>query len=232
MLLHQGALEVPALNRQVLMRPEWLGRSRAFCARETLRSIYPDVEVVAVDVPLTAAALAPWLRRSQVALGCRHNFPERFLLNRQCVEAGVPLVEAAMDGAASYVITVLPGRTPCLACLFPAGDPRWDPLGFPVLGAVAGTVGCLAALEAVKVLTGWGKPLLGRLLVLDLEEGETRRLTVDRDPGCAVCGSRGMVDAAARAPRTTAVRTGADIGKRAGMAATTRVAVPGCARAR
>lgn len=186
------------------MRPEWLGRSRAFCARETLRSIYPDVEVVAVEGPLTAASLTPWLRRAQVALDCRHNFPERFLLNGLCLDAGLPLVEAAMNAGEGYVTVILGGRTPCLRCLFPAGDPAWDPLGFPVLGAVAGTVGCLAALEAVKVVTGWGEPLTGRLLVTDPATGYHRVLRLRRDPACPACGHRASLEGDGFRRRTAA----------------------------
>lgn len=193
-LFHRGPLEEPDLNRQVLMQPDWVGRSRAFCARDTLRRLYPDVEVVAVEGPLTAASLTPWLRLARVALDCRHNFPERFLLNDLCLGAGVPLVEAAMNAAEGYV-TVLGGEdAPCLRCLFPEGDPAWDPLGFPVLGAVAGTVGCLAAMEAVKVVTGWGEPLTGRLLVLDLATGYHRLLRVGRDPACPVCRRRASLN--------------------------------------
>ena len=69
--------------------------------------------------------------------------------------------------------------------------PEWEPLGFPVLGAVSGTVGCLAAIEAIKVVTGWGEPLDDRLLALDLERMIFQTLPVTRDPACPVCaGSR------------------------------------------
>ncbi len=190
-LFHPGPLELPDLNRQTLMRPEWLGRERAACARETLLRLYPDVEVVALAEAIGPESAPPWLVRAQVALDCRHNFGERFLLNRLCLEAGVPLVEAAMNAGEGYVTVVRPGVTPCLNCLFAEGDPGWDPLGFPVLGAVAGTLGCLAALEAIKVVTGWGEPLYGRLLSLDLERGEVRVLRLRRDPGCAACGGDG-----------------------------------------
>lgn len=199
-LFHPGSLELPDLNRQTLMRPEWLGRERATCARETLRGLYPDVEVVAVPEPVRPDNALTWLRQADVALDCRHNFGERFLLNRLCVETEVPLVEAAMNAGEGYVTVVRPGLTPCLRCLFPEGDPAWDPLGFPVLGAVAGTVGCLAALEAIKLVTGWGEPLCGRLLVVDLERGSARTLAARRDPACPVCGARSAPLRAGRVP--------------------------------
>lgn len=189
-LVHPGALEVPDLNRQTLMRPEWVGRSRAACAASTLGAHYPDVAVRALDLPVTEDVVGPLVEEADVVVDARHNFPERYLLNAVCLRAGRPLVAAAMRGADGVVLTVRPGRTACWSCVFPEGDPDWDPLGFPVLGAVAGVVGALAATEAVKVLTGWGHPLEDRLLALDLVETTTRSLRVERRTGCAACGGR------------------------------------------
>jgi bacteriocin biosynthesis cyclodehydratase domain-containing protein len=87
----------------------------------------------------------------------------------------------------AQLTTIVPGRTPCLACLVPAEPPAWR-RDFPVFGAVAGAVGSLGALEAIKVLAGFGEPLLGRLLLCDLRSMAFRRLAVHRRPGCPVCG--------------------------------------------
>jgi len=187
-LFHEGLLELADLNRQVLMRPEWLGLERAECAQATLRELYPDVEVVALPSRIDRHGVQPWLEESDIALDCRHNFPERFELNRACVLQGRPLVEAAMNAMEGYLTVIVPGVTPCLACLCPEGDPHWDPLGFAVLGAVPGALGCLAALEAIKVIAGFGRALTGRLLVFDLGQGEFRTYRTRRRQDCAVCG--------------------------------------------
>jgi molybdopterin/thiamine biosynthesis adenylyltransferase len=189
-LFHPGPLERADLNRQTLMTPSWLGQPRVDCAAATLRRHYPDVEVVAVPEPITADQTSPFLVRADAVVDARHNFPERLLLNRLCVELGVPMVEAAMYGAEGQVSVVRPGETACLACRIGDGDPQWEPLGFPVLGAVAGTVGCLAAMEAIKVVTGWGEPLDDRLLVFDLERMIFQKVPVTRNPACSACAGR------------------------------------------
>lgn len=189
-IVHPGALEAPDLNRQTLMRPDWAGRSRAACAMTTLALHYPDVAVEAYDAPVTEAVIATLLTDTDtdVVVDARHNFPERFLLNELCVRRGTPMVAAAMSGADGLVLSVRPGSSACFACVFPEGDPDWDPLGFPVLGAVAGVVGVLGAMEVIKLLTGWGAPLVDRLLAVDLHDASTRELKVRRRPDCPACG--------------------------------------------
>jgi molybdopterin-synthase adenylyltransferase len=192
-LFHPGPLERADLNRQTLMTPSWLGHPRVDCAEATLRRHYPDVDVVAVPEPVTAEQTSPFLMQADVVVDARHNFPERLLLNRLCVQLGVPMVEAAMNGAEGQVHVVRPGETACLACRCGDGDPDWEPMGFSVLGAVSGVVGCLAAIEAIKVVTGWGEPLDDRLLSLDLERMIFHTLPMARDPDCPVCANVRLV---------------------------------------
>lgn len=199
-LFHPGPLERADLNRQTLMTPSWLGHPRIDCAETTLRRHYPDVEVVGVPEPITADMTSPFLALADVVVDARHNFPERLLLNRLCVQLGVPMVEAAMNGAEGQVSVLRPGKTACLACRCGDGDPEWEPLGFPVLGAVAGTVGCLAAIEAIKVVTGWGEPLDDQLLTLDLERMTFQTLPISRDPDCPVCAAPQLTPATGDGP--------------------------------
>jgi molybdate transport system substrate-binding protein len=199
-LFHPGRLERPDLNRQTLMTPSGLGQLRVDCAAEALHRHYPNVAVVAVPEPITADRTPPHLVQADVVVDARHNFPERLLLNRLCVELEVPMVEAAMNGAEGQVSVVRPGRTACLACRYGDGDPGWEPLGFSVLGAVSGTVGCLAAIEAIKIVTGWGDPLEDRLLTLDLEQMNFQTLHTSRDPSCPVCARSRPASAARTAP--------------------------------
>ncbi len=187
-LVHPGALETPDLNRQILMRPDRVGEARVVCAADTLRAHYPDVIVEAWDRDLFDPCIPGLVAGSDVVVDARHNFPERFRINRMCLDLGVPLVFAAMNATEAQLLVMAPGG-PCLRCVFAHGDPQWDPLGFPVLGAVAGTVGCLAAMEVIKMIARFGEPSTGRLLAFDLSDMDFRSFPVLRDPDCVDCGS-------------------------------------------
>ena len=90
----------------------------------------------------------------------------------------------------SQLTVVMPGRTPCLACLYSEEPAGWR-REFPVFGATAGAVGCLAAMEAIKVLAGLGEPLYGRMLLCDLRDMTFRRTILKRRPDCPACGTAG-----------------------------------------
>lgn len=187
-LVHPGELELPDLNRQTLMTPDAVGLPRVHTAAETLRRHFPDVEVVAHDLPVADPAVPGLVAEADVLVDARHNFPERYLLNRMCRQAGIASVVAAMDDTALQLLTCEPGSA-CWRCVFPQPDPAWEPLGFRVLGAVAGTAGCLAAAEAVKLITGAGSVLKGRLLVADLWQMTFRPVVVRPTPGCPDCAA-------------------------------------------
>lgn len=112
-------------------------------------------------------------------------------MNAACVRLGRPMVECAMFELTGMVTTFLPGRTGCLRCLCPEPPVTWR-RRFPVFGAVSGAVGCLGAMEAIKILTGIGEPLAGRLLQFDLRQAAFRTVQVKRDPDCADCGRPAM----------------------------------------
>jgi molybdopterin/thiamine biosynthesis adenylyltransferase len=187
-LLHAGNLTLSNMNRQVLMRHDWIGKSRVLQADKTLRELNPDVEIEIHDERITEKSARSLVDQAQLALSARPNFGERRVLNRACVEKGIPLVEAAMNGMEGYLYNVVPGVTPCINCVHPEDDPSWEELGFPVLGAVSGMLGCMMSLEAIKLLTGYGKPLLSRMLIFNTIDMDFRKVSISKDDDCAVCG--------------------------------------------
>jgi molybdopterin/thiamine biosynthesis adenylyltransferase len=186
-LAHAGDLRVDDLNRQLLMTHDAVGTPRAGLAARRLRELNPHVEAEAVGENVSEANVARLVGAVDLVASCAPLFAERLLMSREAVRQGKPLVDCAMYELHAQVTTVLPGRTPCLACLYPEEPPHWR-RRFPVLGAVAGVAGCLGAVEVIKVLAGLGEPLAGRMLLCDLTDMSFRRVTLKRRPGCPVCG--------------------------------------------
>jgi molybdopterin/thiamine biosynthesis adenylyltransferase len=185
-LAHAGNLKLSDLNRQTLMTHDWLGKPRVECAAQRLSALNPRLEVVAVAENISEANAERLVRQADIIADCAPLFEERFALNRQAVQQEKPMVECAVYSTEAQITTLLPGRTPCLACLCPEPPTTWR-RQFPVFGAVPGMVGSLAAMEIIKVLTGFGEPLLGRLLTCDLRNMSFRTLSIQRDPACQVC---------------------------------------------
>ena len=111
-------------------------------------------------------------------------------MNRAAVRLGKPLVDCSMYELQVQVLTVLPGRSACLACLYPEEPAGWQ-RRFPVFGAVAGVAACVGAMELIKLLAGFGEPLADRLLLGDLHDGSFRRVKIKRRQECKVCGACG-----------------------------------------
>lgn len=188
-LAHEGSVRPSDLNRQILMTAAGVGRPRVESAARRLRELNPRLEVVAVGENVGEENAARLVAQADLVVDAAPLFRERFLLNREAVRQGKPLVECAMYALEVQVTTVLPGRTPCLRCLYPEEPPGWK-RRFPVFGAAAGVAGTLGAMEAIKVLSGLGEPLAGHLLVGDLRSMEFRTIRLRRDPSCPECAGR------------------------------------------
>jgi molybdopterin/thiamine biosynthesis adenylyltransferase len=186
-LAHGGTLRLNDLNRQLLMTHEGIGLPRAEQAARRLAELNPEVKIVAVPENVGAGNAENLVRQVDLVVSCAPLFSERLMMNAAAVQQRKPLVECAMFELQGQLTTLLPGRTPCLACLYPTEPPHWK-REFPVFGAVAGTLGCLGAMEAIKVLAGLGEPLLGKLLLCDLRNMSFHTTTIKRRPGCPVCG--------------------------------------------
>ena len=134
---------------------------------------------------LSAADL---IAQADLIVDAAPRFGERFLMNGESVRQRKPMIECAMYDLEAQLTVFRPGETACLACLYPEEPPHWT-REFPVFGAVASTVGCLAAVEAIKLITGIGESLAGTLLCADLATMQFRRLPIARRVDCSVCGT-------------------------------------------
>ncbi len=187
-LVHGGELQESDLNRQTLMSREWIGRSRAKCAAETIKRFNPQIEVVPVEENFTQENAQSLVEMADIVFDCAPLFEERFLMNEACVRASKPLVESAMYSMQGQVMVVMPGSTPCLACLYPELPSHWR-RRFPVIGAVSSMVAQIAAIEGIKLLTGIGKVSFGNLIMIDAASMDFTKVKLAlRNDHCAVCG--------------------------------------------
>lgn len=187
-LAHAGNVKPSDLNRQLLMTHDWLGKPRIESIRRRLLDLNPRLEIVGVGENVNEENAARLVEQCDVIVDCAPLFPERFAMNRQAVLQNKPLVECAMYELEAHLTTILPGQSPCLRCIIPTDPPTWK-RQFPVFGAVSGSVACMGAMEAIKVIAGIGEPLAGWLLRYDLRDMSFRKLAVQRRPDCPVCGS-------------------------------------------
>ncbi len=187
-LAHAGNVKPSDLNRQLLMTHDWVGKPRIDSIRRRLLELNPRLEIVTVAENVNDENVADLVSQCDLVVDGAPLFVERFAMNRQAVLQNKPLVECAMYDMEAQITTLIPGEGPCLRCIFPEDPPIWK-REFPVLGAVSGTVACLGAVEAIKVITGIGSPLVGRLLRMDLRNMSFHMLKVACRKDCPVCGS-------------------------------------------
>lgn len=177
------------LQRQILFDTRDIDRPKVEIAAERLRAINPHVRVEAVNQSITAENAAEILKGIDVVLDGTDDFNTRHIVNAACVAAGVPLVSGAL-GRWSGQVGVFEGR-PCYQCLVPDVPPDAETCArVGIIGALAGVIGAMAALEAIKLITGAGKPLTGRLMLYDGLAATSRVVAVTADPGCPVCAAR------------------------------------------
>lgn len=191
-LADSDRVDLSNLQRQILYRAEAVGTPKALAARDTLRAVNPEVEVVALESRLEGEALAAAVGQADVVLDCCDNFATRHAVNRACLRHRRPLVSGAAIrfDAQLAVFDFRDAQAPCYACLFPEGgeteELRCAVTG--VLAPLAGVIGALQAMEALRVLAFGEGPVPARLQLFDALGGAWRSVRIARDPACPVCG--------------------------------------------
>lgn len=187
-LAHAGNLRPSDLNRQSLMSHGAIGSPRVEIARKRLLELNPRINIVAIAENVSEANADALVSRADVVFDCAPLFDERFALNRACVRHGRTMIESAVFSLEGQVTTIIPGNTPCLACLFPEPPAHWK-RQFPVFGAVAATAGSIAAMEGIKLLAGMNASLAGTMLYFDLTTTTFNRIPIRRREACPVCSA-------------------------------------------
>lgn len=191
-VIDSDRVELSNLQRQILHTTPRVGMPKVQSAATAVGESNPDVRLVGREARLDAENALELLGAADVVLDGSDNFETRYLVNDACRLLGKPLVSAAIQQFEGQV-TVFSGRAgePCYRCLFPeppapGAVPSCEQAG--VFGVIAGTVGCLQATEALKLLLGLGEPLVGRLLLYDAREAQTRIIRFPWAKDCALCG--------------------------------------------
>ncbi|MFT0181599.1 molybdopterin-synthase adenylyltransferase MoeB [Pseudomonas sp. Snoq117.2] len=186
-------VDLSNLQRQVLHDESRIGQGKVDSALQRLAALNSEVRLVPWREALDADSLAARVAAVDLVLDCSDNFTTRAAVNAACVAQGRPLVSGAAIRLEGQLSVFDPRRadSPCYHCLYGEGsEAELSCSEAGVLGPVVGLVGSLQALEALKLLAGFGEPLVGRLLLVDAAGSRFRELRVKRDPGCPVCGAR------------------------------------------
>jgi adenylyltransferase/sulfurtransferase len=189
------SVDLTNLQRQIIHDSQSVGQSKVDSAIARLVAINPEVKLVAHRSALDADSLDAAVRDVDLVLDCSDNFSTREAVNTACVAASRPLVSGAAIRLEGQLSVFDPRRadSPCYHCLYGHGnETELTCSEAGVVGPLVGLVGSLQALEALKLLAGFGEPLVGRLLLVDALSTRFRELKVRRDPACAVCGLTGV----------------------------------------
>ncbi len=179
------------LQRQILHSTKDVGRPKVQSAKETLEDLNPDIEVVPYTERLNSENIIDIIKDYDVILDGSDNFPTRYLVNDACVMLGKPLSHGSIFRFDGQATTILPGQGPCYRCLYespPPPDlvPSCQEAG--VLGIIAGIIGVVQATEVIKLQLGKGNLLNGKLLIYDSLDMDFKKLNIQRNPACPMCG--------------------------------------------
>jgi molybdopterin-synthase adenylyltransferase len=191
-IVDNDVVDMTNLQRQIAHNLSRVGINKAQSARQSIAAINPEVEVTCIEQRADVALLSSLVAKADVVIDCCDNFSTRHAINAACVQHKKPLVSGAairFDGQVT-VYDSRDGKSPCYACVFPPEstfeETRCATMG--VFAPLVGIIGSIQAAEALKLLSGAGKPLTGRLQMLDGRSMEWNEVRLPRNPACVVCG--------------------------------------------
>jgi adenylyltransferase/sulfurtransferase len=195
-IVDMDVVDVSNLQRQILHTNDRVGMPKVESAQKTLNALNPDIKVIGIQERVSSDNIMELIRDYDVIVDGCDNFPTRYLVNDACFMAGKPNVHGSIFQFEGQATVFYPHKGPCYRCLFPEPPP---PGAAPscqeagVLGVLPGLVGCVQALETIKVILGVGKPLIGRMIYFDTLSMELRIHKLRKDPSCPLCGERPTV---------------------------------------
>lgn len=186
-LVDKGKFKLNNLNRQILCWQKDIGKFKAEAAKEKLEALNPEIEIEAVVAEITKDNAHDVIGDVDVVVDGQDNWKTRFMINEYCVTHDIPFIHAGVSALHGQITTIVPGKGPCLRCIFPKDPPEAEKI--PVLGATPALFASLQVMETVKLVIGIGEPLVGRMVFASGEEMVFETVEVKRNVECPVCGN-------------------------------------------
>ncbi len=183
-IVDHDRVELSNLNRQILHWDKDIGRNKVDSATEKLNQLNQNVKIETIQETINEANVSRLVAGFDVIVDAMDNLPTRYLLNKAAIENHIPFIHGAVYGLEGRAMTIIPGKTACLRCVYRGLTPEQK---FPVIGVTPAVIGCVQATEVIKYLVGIGTLLTNRLLVYDGLNMKFTELVVKRDPNCAHC---------------------------------------------
>jgi len=184
-IVDNGILELNNLNRQIPYSEKDIGRLKVEAVAERLKSLNSEIVIEPISEKITSRNIDGLLRDVDLVVDGLDNFETRLIVNDKCIKFRIPFIHGAVYSFEGRLMTIIPGRSPCLRCLIPTAPPEHDTI--PVIGPIPGVIGCLEALEALKIITDLGKPFTDKILIFDGLNLEFTSIPIVRSPKCPAC---------------------------------------------
>jgi adenylyltransferase/sulfurtransferase len=181
-------VDISTLNRQTLHWEKDVGVPKVISGAAKLAAMNSRTEIVPLHVRITAENAAELLAGVDVVMDCLDTMETRFILNVCCVRGNIPFIHGGIRGLDGEVTTIIPGRTPCLECIYPRGLGGAKNMLFPAFGATPALVASLQTMEAIKLLAGFGELLTGKMLFISGESMEFSIMDIEKKRDCKICG--------------------------------------------
>jgi molybdopterin/thiamine biosynthesis adenylyltransferase len=184
-IVDHDKVELSNLNRQVLHWPADIGQTKVGSAQSKLKQLNPQLKIEAVEEKITQANISKLVEGFDLIVDAMDNLPTRYLLNKAAIEKNIPFFHGAVYGFEGRALTVIPGKSACLRCVYRGAVPEET---FPVIGVTPAVIGCIQATEVIKYLVGMGQLLADRLLIYDGLNMKFTEFKIKKDPDCPHCG--------------------------------------------
>ncbi len=184
-LVDNDRVDYTNLNRQVLHWTTDVGRPKTESAADKLPKLNDVIEIETLHETIDEKSETRLTKGIDIIMDATDNLETRFVLNAAALKKGIPFIHGAVAGFEGRMTVIIPGKTPCLGCIYHGNIPKQKT---PVLGATPAVVGTLQVTEAIKYITGAGQLLAGQLLVYDGLHMKFTTLTIKKDPNCRFCG--------------------------------------------